>query len=74
MLRSSGLCAHALQGKPHVLVLAVLAVLAVLVLVPFRVLPMLLRFLRTTQMTALPFSTLLWRNGRTGLEARLRAA
>ena len=47
--------------------------LAVLVLV-FRVLAMLLLFLRTTKMTALPFSTLLWRNGRTELEARLRAA
>ncbi len=70
MLRSSGLCAHELHGKPHVLVLAVL----VLVLVPFRVLPMLLLFLRTTKMAALPCSTLLWRNGRTGLEARLRAA
>ena len=65
--RSSGLCAHALRGKPHV------PVLAVLVLV-FRVLAMFLLFLRTTKMTALPFSTLLWRNGRTELEARLRAA
>ena len=51
-----------------------LVLVLVLVLVPFRVLPMLLLFLRTTKMTGLPFSALLWRNGRTELEARLRAA
>ena len=65
-----------MQGKPHIVVLVLMLVLLlmpVLMVVPVRMLLPLL-ILRAIKVPTLPFSTLLWRNGRMEPEARLRAA